>query len=235
MFEFQSRIRFSETDENLKLTLPALLNYFQDCSTFQSESVGDTIKSLKANHSAWILVSWQLEINRLPSLNDEVTVGTTPYSFRRCSGQRNYCMKDSSGEILAYADTAWGLIDTQEMKLLRIPDEIQNLYPLGERMEIPNLGKHIRFSGEPVAKTSVSFSRSDQDTNHHVNNVRTVAAAWDLVNTDKKLIRMRTDYRKQLFGGDSINAYLYTDENRYIVTFENTDGEITTVCEFTTE
>ena len=40
MYAFDSRIRYSETDSEGELTLDALLNYFQDCSTFHSEDVG---------------------------------------------------------------------------------------------------------------------------------------------------------------------------------------------------
>ena len=39
MYEFNSRVRYSEIDHHGTLTLPALINYFQDCSTFQSEDV----------------------------------------------------------------------------------------------------------------------------------------------------------------------------------------------------
>ena len=36
MYTFDSRIRYSETDEYSSLTVPALIDYFQDCSSFQS-------------------------------------------------------------------------------------------------------------------------------------------------------------------------------------------------------
>ena len=40
MYTFESRVRFSEADHTELLTLPGLVNYFQDCSTFQSEDIG---------------------------------------------------------------------------------------------------------------------------------------------------------------------------------------------------
>ena len=46
MYTFDARIRFSEVDSAGYLTLPALLDYFQDCSTFQSEALGDGIEKL---------------------------------------------------------------------------------------------------------------------------------------------------------------------------------------------
>ena len=45
---FNSRVRYSEIDHHGTLTLPALINYFQDCSTFQSEDVGLGTEVLKA-------------------------------------------------------------------------------------------------------------------------------------------------------------------------------------------
>ena len=39
MYLFNSRVRYSEIDPNKKLDLAGIINYFQDCSTFQSESL----------------------------------------------------------------------------------------------------------------------------------------------------------------------------------------------------
>ena len=42
-YSFTSRIRYSEIGEDGNLTLPGLINYFQDCSTFQSEAIGEGV------------------------------------------------------------------------------------------------------------------------------------------------------------------------------------------------
>ena len=39
-YMFKSRVRFSESDHHQQITLPGIINYFQDCSTFQSEALG---------------------------------------------------------------------------------------------------------------------------------------------------------------------------------------------------
>ena len=46
-YSFNSRVRYSETGENGKLTLPGVLNYFQDCCTFESEQTGVGMEVLK--------------------------------------------------------------------------------------------------------------------------------------------------------------------------------------------
>lgn len=39
-YTFEGRIRFSEVDHTKKITLPGIINYFQDCSIFHSEDLG---------------------------------------------------------------------------------------------------------------------------------------------------------------------------------------------------
>ena len=47
MYTFDGRVRYSEIDHKGTMTLPALINYFQDCSTFQSEDLGLGTEVLK--------------------------------------------------------------------------------------------------------------------------------------------------------------------------------------------
>ena len=54
-YSFTSRIRYSEIGEDGNLTLPGLINYFQDCSTFQSEAIGEGVAELKKRGCAWVL------------------------------------------------------------------------------------------------------------------------------------------------------------------------------------
>ena len=53
-YSFTSRIRYSEIGEDGNLTLPGLINYFQDCSTFQSEAIGEGVAELKKRGCAWV-------------------------------------------------------------------------------------------------------------------------------------------------------------------------------------
>ena len=47
MYQFDSRVRYSETDEQGRLSVTGILNYLQDCSTLQSEDIGLGIEYLK--------------------------------------------------------------------------------------------------------------------------------------------------------------------------------------------
>ena len=64
IYQFDSRVRYSEVDENRRITLLSILNYFQDCSTFHSEDVGLGIDYLAEHKKVWLLSSWQIMIDR---------------------------------------------------------------------------------------------------------------------------------------------------------------------------
>ena len=68
MYQFKSRIRYSETDETGRLSVPGIINYMQDCSTFQSEDGRMGISYLKEHHRAWLLSGWRIVIDRYPKL-----------------------------------------------------------------------------------------------------------------------------------------------------------------------
>lgn len=55
IYTFDSRVRYSEVDHQGTLTLPAMMNYLQDCSTFQSEDIGVGLSALRERKRAWLL------------------------------------------------------------------------------------------------------------------------------------------------------------------------------------
>ena len=64
MYTFDSRVRYSETDSGGKLTMASLINYFQDCSTFQAEELGVGVEYLRERHLVWVLSAWQIVVER---------------------------------------------------------------------------------------------------------------------------------------------------------------------------
>ena len=110
IYQFDSRVRYSEVDENRRITLLSILNYFQDCSSFHSEKIGFGIDYLKEKQCAWVLSSWQIVLGELPVFGQEITVQTWPYSFKGFLGERNFCIRDEKGEKLAKEDVKLGII-----------------------------------------------------------------------------------------------------------------------------
>lgn len=100
MYSFQSKVRYSETDETGRLNLDAVINYFQDCSVFQSESLGLGVEYLKERSLAWVMTAWQIVIKEYPRFYEDIKVATFPYGFKGFIGYRNFFMENAKGEKL---------------------------------------------------------------------------------------------------------------------------------------
>ena len=71
MYKLEGQVRFSECDRTKNITLPAIINYFQDCSSAQSEAIGYGIDYLREKQKTWVLSSWQIVVERYPKLGEE--------------------------------------------------------------------------------------------------------------------------------------------------------------------
>ena len=90
MYSFNSRVRYSEVNSEKELTLPSLLDYLQDCCTFQSEDLEIGVDYLAKEQVAWVLSSWEIKIYRYPQMGQHIKVSTWPYAFRGFYGYRNF-------------------------------------------------------------------------------------------------------------------------------------------------
>ena len=97
----EGRIRFSEVDHTRRITLPGIVNYFQDCSTFQSEDLGLGIMHCSERKRAWILSSWQVVVERYPEIGEKIQTSTWATDFKGLFGERNFCMTDENGNDVA--------------------------------------------------------------------------------------------------------------------------------------
>ena len=74
MYSLKGRVRYSECDENGRLSLVGMINYLQDCSTFHSEEVAEGLRGLGKEGLGWILAAWRIEIDRLPEFGENIDV-----------------------------------------------------------------------------------------------------------------------------------------------------------------
>ena len=235
IYEYDKRIGFSECDMNRRFKPTALIDAFQDCSTFQSEDLGVGFDVLASEHLVWVVNYWELCIDKLPKLCDHVTVGTFPYSFKGCFGMRNFYLKDDKGNYIVKANSMWTLIDSVEVKPVKAPGFIHEAYTVGEKLEMSyNLRKVRRPEGDDVTvseREPIHIQRHHLDSNNHVNNGQYVAIAMsELEECD--LLSLRIDYRKQAMLGDVIIPVVYETGKERVVALYDTERNPYSVSQF---
>lgn len=217
MYTFNSRIRYSETDENGRLSPLGIINYFQDCSTFQSESLGMGIRWYAEQGCAWFLNSWRILIGRYPVQGDTVTIGTYAHGFQGIYGYRHFFMQDEKGSFAVRADSIWILCDTEKGTLLKPPKIHSEPYMASnEGKELPDLHmgemkRKIRLPKELVPLGSLEVQRHHLDTNHHMNNAQYVDVALDAAGI-RYPAELQAEYRHQAVLGDLLELQAGRDE-----------------------
>ena len=169
-FEYTYHVRYSEVGRRGLMTLPALINAFQDVSTFQSEALGVGLAWLRNEQRAWVLTHWHIVIDRYPSLCEPVTAGTFATHFRGFTAKRNFYLRDEAGRLIVRADSSWAFMDLAAMRPCRPAPEHVAPYGEGAPLEMPAEGRRIAVPEHLRMCAPISVGPSLIDTNDHVNN-----------------------------------------------------------------
>lgn len=236
MYSYDARIRYSECGSDRKLTIPALINLFQNCSSFHSEDAGVGIDYVTEHDGAWFILNWQIDIDKMPSFCDYVKVYTVPYEFKGFFGNRNFWLEDEQGNILVKAATLWSYMNIKTLRPMRPDAEQIEHYGLGKKLEMEYLPRKLALPeglniGEPIAV------RADMiDTNNHVNNGQYINIAMALMAQEERTIkpvrRVLAEYKKSAVMGDTFHPYTGFVDGRYYVCLKDDMGNINVIVIF---
>lgn len=233
IYEFKSRIRYSEVGKDKNIPLSGILDYFQDCSTFHSEVVGLGIGNLEQGHHGWILSSWQVIVKEYPTLGEEVVISTWPYEFKGFYGSRNFTMKNEKGEILAYANSLWIFIDVNTGRPVKVTQEELKGYELEEKLEMEYAPRKITIPETYKELESFPIMKHQIDTNQHVNNGEYIRMAQDVLPDSFKIVQMRAEYKKAAVFGDRVYPRIHEKKDGYKVMLCDETGKVYAIVEFT--
>lgn len=220
IYKFDEEVRFSETDENGRLTLTALVNLFQDAAIFQSEHSKIGFQYLRPKNQAWLLSSWQIVINRMPVVCEPVETSTWTYDFRDFYGYRNFTLKTGEGEMLAYANSVWFICDTERQVPVKVDDTSIRVYGMEPRLDMNYLPRKIKIPEGGETMESFRVEKHHLDTNHHVNNGQYIDMASQYLSEGVKIRQVRAEYKKQARLGDLIVPVVVRSCDGYVMTVE---------------
>lgn len=223
-YQFESRVRYSEVDQKQTMTLNAVINYFQDCSTFHSEEVGLGIDFLAKAQGAWVLSFWQIVLHRLPKFGEKILVQTWPYDFKGFYGSRNFTMLSEDQTPLVAANSIWVYVDLKTGHPVRVPKEQREGYALEERLEMDYVPRKIAVSEESVEMPPCSVLKYQLDTNNHVNNGQYVLMASEFLPDHFQVRQVRAEYKKAALLHDVILPKVHLEETSCTVALCDTKG-----------
>ena len=231
-YSFESKVRFSEIGEDRRMTLNSMINYYQDCSNFHSESVGAGIEKLKAKKRGWILSSWQIDVNRYPMMGESIVTSTWAYDFRGFYGFRNFTMYTGEGELLSYANSVWIYINTETGSPAKIDAEEAACYQCDPKFDMEYASRKVPVPDGGEFMEPFTVKRHQIDFNHHVNNGQYIQMAQDYLPSGYQIHQMRAEYKKQAVLDSVIIPRVYRENDRCTVSLCGEDKSPYAVVEF---
>lgn len=232
MFEFSSRVRYSECDPDYSLSLAGMVNYLQNCAVFHAADVGRSGEMLKRESLAWMITQWHIEVMRYARHGELITTRTWGHGFKGLEALRNFTIRDEEGDIVVRADSRWCSFDMEAGRPIRIPQAEIEAYGVEDALPMEKIPRHIKLPQENITgKKPFKVRTIHLDPNGHVNNEQYISMALAYLPAGIKVRELRVDYLRQAYLGDVICPKVYHDGLEYIVSLE-TDGSPCAVMQF---
>jgi acyl-ACP thioesterase len=180
----------------------------------------------------WVLSSWQIVVNEYPKIAERIKLGTWPYDFNRFFGGRNFIMYGEDGRVLAYANSLWTYLNSENGRPVRVEEEVVSKYQLEPKYDMEYADRKITLPEEMEEKESFPVEIYHLDTNHHVNNGQYVKMAGAYLPKGFEIAQMRAEYKKSALLGDMIYPKVAVEADKVVVSLDDEAGNAFTVVEF---
>ena len=175
--EAEMRTMPSMCDEDSLMSIPAMLDMFQDSAGIHAESVGIGAMALEERGLFWIVSKTRLRINRRPLVQEMLDSVTWIQPADRASCERDWSIS-KNGETLAYVRSIWAALRRDNGR----PAHMADFYPDSDvTMAPPDSEPFTRISqkfdgAEPLGEYRIRSV--DIDRGGHMNNVNYVRAMF---------------------------------------------------------
>ena len=153
------------------MTVAALVRLMQETAMQHTIQMKVSAWDLEPLHLSWVLFRKNLVIQRLPMFGEKLVVSTSTAGFEKFFTYRDYKVFDEKKEMIASSSSTWLLMDTEERRMVRIPDFILEF--AGKIPEDCLPRPKTRLPNFQAAAISKPFRVGwhDLDFNGHLNNV----------------------------------------------------------------
>ncbi len=231
-FEMPIKVRYSEVNRHGIVPPHQILDYFQDCSTLQSDLLGDGVYEEFKMNRAWYLIGYDIRFSRTARLHEDLVITTEAIRMRRYYGYRRFTLQDKEGTCIADGESLWIYMNTENMLPCKIPMDLEKRY-IPEPVDYEcSISRKIDAKGDWQEEDIIEVTKYYLDTNNHVNNNFYMLWAESLLSDREFPDRVRIDYRKAAQYRDQLRVYRCQEEDKTRIKFHNQDGELLCLVEF---
>ena len=213
----ESIVTCYEADANELLRPTAMLDMMQEAANVDATRLGFGFDNMIATNTAWVLSRLHLKVNSYPKWRDAIKLYTWHKGAFKLFYLSDFSLKDAGGNSLIDATTSWLIIDLNTRRLSRnseLADE--NTCIKEDAISEPADKITIPQGAEFESAGTHKVVWSDIDTNNHVNNVKYVVWALDIVNYEDSsklpLKELFVNFDNEVLAGQEVELYKIRQE-----------------------
>lgn len=166
-------IQSSEISDNNQLGLAKLIDYLNNTAGYHSDSIGYSFESLWKRGYCWILLSWNISIDRLPQLSEKIQIETWVSQIKRCFAYREFLVRDNQKQIIVRASSQWIFYDINKKRPAQIHSIFFDHWKINQEKACPCSILNSSLLKKPVYQNKESIfiiQQEDIDILGHVHN-----------------------------------------------------------------
>ena len=233
MYSLTYKVTTSACDSEGRLKLFSALQMMQDCSEMWIDSEPGVQQYFAEQNMAQLLASRQVEVVRVPSFKEQLTVTTSVYGMKPMYGFRNTFIYDAEGKPCYRTWSMGAFVDKTTGKLKRVDEATIRSMTLEPQLDMTYGDRRIilpREGGEVLEPIRVM--RADIDYNRHVNNANYIRMAMELLPDGFQVRGLRVEYRVPAKLGDTLTPTVYHVAAGTIVVALAIGSEASAIVEF---
>jgi medium-chain acyl-[acyl-carrier-protein] hydrolase len=210
-------VKSFECDRKDTLRLLTLLNLFQDLADDSANEIGIGYDYLRTVGKAWVLIAMNVEIDRMPHLQEEITIKSWPSDTSALYTEREFEVWSASGERIIRACSQWIVIDFASRRPVHLNEWLPLYEPIREK--VITEGRFPKLLAVERDDYSERFlvRYDDIDRNNHVNNaIYSLWASESLVpeyRLEHEPARLDINFKKEGLFGEKILVHTQMDAN----------------------
>ena len=232
MYTLNYKVTTSTCDSEGRLKLYSALQMMQDCSEMWIDSEPEVKAYFARENMAQLLASRQVEVLRVPSFKEELTVTTSVYEMKPMFGFRNTFIYDADGRPCYRIWSMGAFVDKATGKLKRVDDAVASTLLIEPQLEMNYRDRRIILTkGGGEAFAPIKVMRADIDYNRHVNNANYIRMAMELLPEDFEIKELRVEYRVAAKLGDTLTPTMYHIDDGFVIAL-SIGSEVSAIVEF---
>lgn len=224
MFSIDYNFRYSDVDKDGRIKISTVLDLLQDVSIAHANFAGLGSERLAKEKIAFLLDGWRVRFDKPFDKSKNVTVKTGIMRIRKCETLRKYEIWQS-GECKVTGTAVWYSVNTEKRVIARLAEEFYSDFD--NIAEEDNGLEYVSLRPERSAefRADAKVAGRDIDTNHHMNNVKSVELILDFLPDGFEASELQVKYRKELREAEEVKICGTQTDDGYYLEIKNAEDK----------